>query len=311
VTTIQLPKVAPPPTPVDNRFLEELYFHRYLTYEQMNDLLYRPGTFSTTKARLNKLKRLGYVQVVREDTTRQGLPFIFTLNGRGMRYLKKFGFDTRRYFRPSEEVEKSDYFLRHTMAVNDVFVAAAKLARLDPRVTLDEKIHELTFASHPCVVTYLEISKNAVWEVTRKIKPDGWLDFWVDFGTEGGKKRFSLWLEVDRGTQTSEERFKKKIRTMVAFFTYKAVSDQPTQYEKRFASRNITVAFATVAGGQRAKTIHAWIGEELQSLGVKPWVFKLFHIMPLPAALDPTELFFDPVWYVPFARNPVPLFRPG
>src|SRR5436305_14359233 len=99
---IQTRKDDPPLTRRDNRFLEELYFHRYLTYEQMNDLLYSPGTFSTTKARLNKLERLKYVQVVRKDATRQGLHFIFTLNGRGLENLKTFEFKPRTYLRPPE-----------------------------------------------------------------------------------------------------------------------------------------------------------------------------------------------------------------
>jgi hypothetical protein len=299
----------PPPTPRDNRFLEEIYFHRYLTSEQMNELLYSPGTFSTTKARLNKLERLGYVQVVRKDFTRQGLPFIFTLGGRGMRYLTRFGFKPRPYFRPSEEVEKSDYFLRHTMAVNNIFVAAAKVARLDPRVRLDERIHELDFASKKLTVAYVDVNEGGVFEVTQKIAPDGWCNFWVEYGSTIGRKRFSLWLEVDRGTETDADDFKRKVRCMVAYFTYRPAPGQPTQYEKRFKSRNITVAWATNRE-KRKQTIRSWIFEELTRLAVKPWVFRLFHITALPAALDYHELFFDPIWYFPFQSDPVPLFQP-
>jgi hypothetical protein len=94
------------------------------------------------------------------------VPYYYTLDTRGMRYLESIGLDTDISFRASKELSESYLHLRHALELNDVYIAAQQLkAVTGNRYYLSRYIQERIFKRAPLMVT-----ANGV---TVRLIPDG------------------------------------------------------------------------------------------------------------------------------------------
>lgn len=277
----------------DTTLIISLSQYHYLTAEQITRLYFAPGSLIWVRSkRLKSLVDRGYIQLVRDETGKPVLPYVYTLDGLGVRYLKKLGIETRRYFRPYQQIDKSIFFLKHTLAVNDVLIAAFLLARDVPEITLVDVQHELVLKTEPCKVTYLKTTNGQVREVSKAFVPDGWLAIAVDTPPGRKPRRFGIWLEVDRGT-VERKQFKEKVRAILEYI-------KSGEYRKRFNNKTILVAFATTAGQGRVEKMRLWIRDEVSRTQEKKWLSDLFLTTAIPQNIEPGAFFLEPVWYTPF-----------
>ena len=88
-------------------------------------------------------EKKGYIASLTLPTVSKGsAPKIFYLASLGIRHLRDEGFDTSYRFHSSEQKEKQYLFLKHTLAVNDVLIAANRVAKQFLQVSLYEFRHE-------------------------------------------------------------------------------------------------------------------------------------------------------------------------
>src|SRR5271165_3432820 len=98
-------------TEVYHHLIEGLYTYHFLTAEQVCRLYYAPGTITTVKARLRLLEENGYALSLNLPTTHGNSPHVYTLDRKGLNYLRDAGYEVKRYFRPPQEKEKNYLFL--------------------------------------------------------------------------------------------------------------------------------------------------------------------------------------------------------
>jgi hypothetical protein len=114
----------------------------YLTAEQITRLLYAPSSLSHVRKQLRSLVAAGFVLPLAGKAV--NLPLIYTLSGVGRTSASALGTAPRRRFRPSEEQNKGQnpYFMKHTIAVTDVLIAARLLSQTVPGITLSRMYTE-------------------------------------------------------------------------------------------------------------------------------------------------------------------------
>jgi hypothetical protein len=71
-------------------------------------------------------------------------------------HLQRAGAEVSQRFRPSEHRAQSLLFLAHTLAVNDVLIAAELPERLSPRATLVAVRHERDLKRRPVHTAHLD-----------------------------------------------------------------------------------------------------------------------------------------------------------
>src|SRR5207249_4337159 len=139
-------------------------------------------------------------------------------------------------------------------------------------------------------------------EETVTLIPDAYLEF--RHTKESGKEeKIPILLELDRGTE-DQRFFRKRLRAYVVFLKSRA-------FESMFTVKSITVAYATTVGHKRVEQMRDWAHQEFALTREPGWLSQLFLFTTLPEAIDaiePAQLFLDPVWYVPIDDdNPVSL----
>ncbi len=280
----------------EDAILYAVYRYHFLTAAMVMHLLYSRGSLAYVRVLLKRLTQAGYLQRLRlPNVTVGNTPWVYTLARRGITYLAAAGYTDFARFRPSEQQEHSYLFLSHTLAVNDVLIAAARLPRTAPDVVLADFQHERALRQTPVMVTTAQGERIG-------IVPDGWLDFHL-----GGVARMCVLLELDRGT-IEQRAFKRKLRGLVAYAA--------GPYQTVFGTTSLTVAIATTAGEQRAARLRVWCEQVLRELHEEQNA-DLFLITSLPPAtgtttggeLDPTHLFLAPVWSQPLRQTAVPLLE--
>jgi hypothetical protein len=196
------------------------------------------------------------------------------------------GIEVPARFRATEVEALSDPFLRHTLALNDVLIAAECLAAVHPRIELVAVRHERSLKHQP-VRVMLPTGRERI------VIPDGWLDWRLD-----GRFQACICLELDRGTQ-GQKAWRDKLAALVAF------ANGP--YQHIFETSALTIAVVTPGGERRMSQLLAWTEAELRILGQEQ-MRELFVFAGLDAAVtSPEFLFLDPVWTVPLSRQQVPL----
>jgi hypothetical protein len=272
-----------------------LYQLYLATPDQLTRLHYSPGSLKAVKKRLKTLVDEGYVQVdavgVKHRTDEKtffSARYYYTLGSAGMRYLEALGLDVHEAWRAQREVDKHGLFVNHTLELNDVIIAAALLARTDPRFQLAAFIHERTLRRRPYKV------KGGDGQPLTLI-PDAFLDFRLT----GSRLQFPVLLEHDRGTE-EQVHFKRKVRAYLSLLKTEA-------YRELFGTQSVSVAFTTFQGEKRLEQIREWIRQVLVANG-EPWqIGSAFYFAALPQPLFPGVAWLEPRWRSPYDTQPQPL----
>ncbi len=274
---------------------------------------YSKNSLPTVRTRLAHLEQQGYIAAIYLPTTRKGnFPKVFYLASPGLDYLRAQGRDVPKRYHSTEQKEKQYLFLKHTLAVNDVLIAAKLVETQVPQVTLSEFRHERELKRDPekfTITLYKETESNmeeaTVWKQEDfYFVPDGFLDFRIEQETK--TLRAAMLLELDRDT-TERRRFQEKIRGILTYI-------KSERHVKRYKARKITVAFVTTGRQKRVEKMREWTRNELAKTH-DTWSYGYtFVFTTLPHKIDPetlreleelddidpAALFLSPVWEFPF-----------
>ncbi len=301
-------KKLSPLTPVDSEILQAVWFHHFITAEQL--LRYRDRSINGLAKMQERLKALYEAKYL--DRFYQpryephgSLPFVYLLATKGIKYLRdKLGIDAHVYYRPSDNHKRSPLDIPHDLALNEVLIAARHLEKFESCVHLFEARHEWMLRQETYRVTlYHDTQTQQVREAVR-FTPDGWLDFRITTGN--ATQQACILVEMDMDTH-QKPRFQKKIATYVAFIN-------EGLYEQRFQTTSVVIAFVTPTGDKRAMQMKAWCEEQLVSSpvyhpsqqrtnGMNGAGLFLFGAVP-PGGLCPADVFLSPIWYAPFDVQP-------
>jgi hypothetical protein len=282
--SVQLPKGG-------QNILRSLAVFDYLTAEQVTRLCYSAGSRTFVRTLLKSLVDTGFALALGGRDV--NLPLIYTLSGTGRQYASFLGAAMPKRFRQAEEQEKGNnpYFLKHTIAVTDVLIAAKllsesvpaiQLARLYTERELKRKIY-VPLAGKPCC---LEPDAGALFRITETWHTEQ--QTWEEF----------FHIEVYR-THLREERFKHKIRTYAAYAT-------SPRHTALFHTPALAIAIFC-ADDQLAEALKRWTEEVLQEEQQLELGERFFFTSVAPAAVSPEALFLSPVWEQSLSTAKIPL----
>lgn len=294
-------------TPVDEDILKAVWFHHFITAEQL--LRYRDRSINGLPKMQEKLKVLyeqKYVDRFYQPRYEPhgSLPFVYLLATKGIQYLSSIGINSHLYYRPSKNLKRSPLDTAHDVALNEIYIAARHLEKHEPRVSLYVARHEWMLRSETHRVTlYRNTTTNRVNENV-SFTPDGFLDFRITTGNQ--TQQACILLEMDMDTH-QKPRFQKKIASYVEYI-------HSGQYAQHFHTTSVVIAFVTPTGEKRAMQMKAWCEEQLVSSpvyrttqqptnGMNNASLFLFGSVP-PGALHPKSVFLSPLWYAPFDTQP-------
>ncbi len=275
-----------------NAVLQAVYRYQLLTCLQLVKALgYSPNSLERVQRLVKQLTDNEYLLSLARPVVRGKAPLVYTLARKGLNYLKSAGLDVREYFRPAKEQEKSYLFLLHTLAINDVLIAAANLQKLDASYSLSSFTHERVLKTTPYKV---KIWRADVEESVTLI-PDAYLLFGRK-KKKGKDENIPILLELDRNT-TEQKHFRRNLRAQIEFIKEEG-------YKKLLGTTTVTFAYAVAAGGEkRREELRAWARKELANTSEQRWLSNLFLFCALPDELEPQQLFLAPCWFAPFADD--------
>ncbi len=272
-----------------------IYQLHLTTAEQLCRLHYSPGSLKMVKRRLKALADNGYVQVSAyavkyrsiHGNPRHTTRYAYVLGPKGAQYLATLGMEVHPAWRPAKEEDRDDEFMKHTLQLNDVIIAAAKIRDTNSRLYLADFRHERELKRQPYKVTIGNRSYGLI--------PDAYLDFRrVD-----SVLHFPVLLEHDNGTE-EHDYFKRKVRAYLAYLKAKA-------YRDTFGTTRITVAFTTFRGDDRMERMRAWTQQVILA-DSEPWsVGSAFRFASLSQPLFPGAAWLEPRWRTAYDDEPQPL----
>lgn len=262
----------------------------FLSSRQICRLHYSAGSLTYVQSKMKALTDAGYCQRLwlPRPEPRGSAPSVFRLARRGLKHLETLGLEPRR-FRPSEHRDHSYLFLAHTLAVNDVLIAAELLCRQHPALAMAALLHERDLKRTPVYVEHDNGTRVAVI-------PDGWLDLRVDAAYQ-----VCLALELDMGTE-AQKAWRRKVRGLVAY------ANGP--YQDAFQTRSLTVAVVTTAGAKRMLDLLRWTERELEVLRERQQGDLFVMTSVNSGASVPADLFLGRRWISPFGKAAVALIAP-
>jgi hypothetical protein len=285
---MQLPRTS---TKGQTAILGVLALFDYLTAAQVTRLCYAEGSFTYVTTQLKALVASGLALTIGGRGT--GLPLIYTLTGKGRRLASTVSEQQPTRFRPQEAREKQAnlYLMQHTLAVNDVLIAARLLAEGRPDIVLTRLYREP------------ELRRRIYVAVPQKIciEPDGGCQF---LSTKMGQEKPETWedfffIELYRTLPPVKERFKQKIQGYVTY-------DDTRQHEELFQTPVLSIAVLAQTSPM-ATMLKRWTEEALQDMN-RPidgdWFF--FRGLDTTTA-SPEELFLSPSWEHAFSTDKTPL----
>jgi hypothetical protein len=122
---------------VAQKILIELSLVDYATRDQLARLLNMERSRTYIRETLSNHAAARLVLCL--EGSAKSLPHIYTLTRKGREYTNRLlGTPADKRFRPSEERDKArnEYFIKHTLAVTDVLIAARLLAQTTPEIRL-------------------------------------------------------------------------------------------------------------------------------------------------------------------------------
>jgi hypothetical protein len=283
------------------KILVALAVFGYLTAEQITRLLFAPSSLSYVRKLLKSLLTGGFVLVLGGKAV--NLPLIYTLSGVGRSFATAMGTAPRKRFRPSEEQDKSHnpYFLKHTMAVTDVLIAAQLLSQTHPSITLSRMITERELKRKISVELpgLAEDGRSRLQTIT--IEPDAGLHFLI---TETWHTELQTWedfffIELYRNLPPAEWRFKQKIKAYVSYAL--------NGWHERFFQTPVLSIVVIAATESMATTLKRWTEEALMEIE-RPEEGNWFFFRSIDTATaNPEEMYVAPVWERAFGTSKTPL----
>jgi protein involved in plasmid replication-relaxation len=273
------------------KILLALALFGYLTVEQLTRVCFSPGSLSYVRALLKSLVDTGFAVALGGSAVH--LPLVYTLSRTGRQYAAVLGAAPHPRFRQAEEQDKSHnpYFLKHTIAVTDVLIAAKLLSERVPAIQLsrlytERQLKRKIYVPLSDKPVCLEPDAAALFRVT-----ETWLD-----PPETYENFFHI--EVYR-THLREKRFKHKINTYAAY----AASPRHTAL---FHTPALAIA-VFCADDHLAESLKQWTAEVLQEGQQVELAERFFFTSRNPATASPEELFLSPVWEQPLSSAKTPL----
>ena len=200
-----------------------------------------------------------------------------------------------RRVKPTEEEKKAGnlFFLRHTIAVTDVLIAARLLTQRVPGLVLNRMYLERELKRKIYVQIPVSMSNGKTERRTVCLEPDAAVDFIMQ-----GKWQEFFHIEVYR-THLREYRFKRKIAGYAAY----AAS---AIHQELFHTPALAIA-VFCASSQLAGTLKHWTEEVLQEVQQPGLEERFFFTYLDPGAVSPEELYLAPVWEQAFSTTKTPL----
>ena len=262
------------------KYVREYYL---LTSWQLVNLHYSPGSLTRAQTKLqilsgNKeevssvsyLRRRGLYPLTFGNTIQ-----IYYLGTPGINYFKELGLPmTTRHTRLDKIQELSYPPLIHALNVNDVLIAGRNLSKTAPDIRLDSWLHDYDLQTTPAHVELeRRMSNGGITQERVKIVPDGMMDFRLKLANADKERRRIILPEIDRGTETNIEEFKRKIRAYV-YYSYPGGA-----FEEMFGKANKRVVWIVTKGGEnRMNTIRKWCEDELMEQELEH-EFNLFRFV--------------------------------
>lgn len=264
--------------------------------DQLCQLLgYSLNSIKLIKARLKDLVDHHYL---REDWTPTRLlrePYHYTLDTKGIAYVREAGIDISSSLRPDKETGKSYLFVKHTLGVVDIVVTATVLTRVAPEYAIARFISERDLKVHPLKVRWQGASLALV--------PDAFLEFRQLF-PDGRDRYMPLFVEHDCGTE-QRQHFRRRIRAYITLL-------KSGMYQEVFGVKSITIAFTTFEGEKRQEQMREWTRQELAATSEPMSIGLAFCFTSQAQPLDPKHLWLGPCWYAPYAEHqPLALLGEG
>jgi hypothetical protein len=200
-----------------------------------------------------------------------------------------------RRVKPTEEEKKAGnlFFLRHTIAVTDVLIAARLLTQRVPGLVLNRMYLERELKRKIYVQIPVSMNNGKTERRTVCLEPDAAVDFIMQ-----GKWQEFFHIEVYR-THLREYCFKQKI-TGYAAYAASAI------HQELFQTPALAIA-VLCSSSDLAATLKRWTEEVLQE-GQQPELGERFFFTSVnPAAVSPEELYLAPVWEQAFSTTKTPL----
>jgi hypothetical protein len=295
-------------SPVDSEIVQAVWFHHFITAEQL--LRHRDRSsngLAKMQERLKVLYEHKYLDRFYQPRYEPhgSLPFVYLLASKGIKYLSDtVGIDAHVYYRPSSNFKRSRLDIPHDLALNELLIAARHLEKFEPSIHLFEARHEWMLRQETYKVTLYRETQNNLIPETVRFTPDGWLDFRIT--TNNQTQQACILLELDMDTH-QKPRFQKKIASYVAFIN-------EGLYEQHFQTTSVVIVFVTPTGDKRARQMKQLCEEQLVSTavyrssqhttnGTDDASLFLFGSVP-PGGLCPTDVFCSPLWFAPFDNQP-------
>jgi len=277
----------------EHRLLLAIGRYHYLTAAQCTRLRYRPSSLSFVREHLKRLYHAGFVnRVFVPAVTPAGSPLpVYCLDRQGFAYLAAQEAAPEGRFRSAEQVQREWFFLRHTLAINDVLISAERLSEQVDSLRLAEIRHERELKRTPLSVT---VDGTPVGVI-----PDAWLDLRQRHGE--GELQACLALELDYSGKVNRTKWQRRIAAYLVA--------AGTVYPQVFGTTSLTVCVLVLASERRLTQLLAWTETVLTTRHAQRQadLFRLAYANP--ATLAPTVLFGRLGWQRPFERRPVSLLR--
>lgn len=267
--------------------------YHYLTPKQaVRAVRYSPTSLGFVQHKLKLLAEAGLL--LRRSPGHAGrtgsAEYVYAVADNGARVLRRELGLTVQALEPAEYTQLSPYFLRHNLAVTDFLITADLLPTIMPGSGIAAMKHDRELKRHP----------------VRVVLPDGVrasviLDGWVDIRL--GTFQECLALELDRGTE-EQKVWNSKIARLLAFAA--------GPYQQAFGTQALTILIVATPGEGRVRQLLKWTESELTRQRATDEDSELFWFTACDPAAGPEALFFSPVWYRPFLKEPLVLWeRPG
>lgn len=160
-------------------------------------------------------------------------------------------------------------------------IGAPTPVKADPCFKLESMTHERVMKRNPFKVRF---------EGRRfTIIPDAFLDFRY-LPEDGRQRRLVVLLEHDRATE-EQRHFRRRIRGYISLL-------KSEEFQKRYHSRMVTVAFTTFAGPKRLAQMRQWTIDELAHTKEAWEIGSDFAFATLPKPPTPEQAWLEPCWYL-------------